>query len=74
MKANITEAKANLSKYIALVEEGEEILICRGKEPVAKITPYNSTEKRELGGCDIKITGDFDSKATNNEVAKLFGL
>ena len=34
----IHEAKTNLSKLIARAEAGEEIIIARGKQPVAKLT------------------------------------
>jgi prevent-host-death family protein len=36
---NIRAAKANLSKLLARVEAGEEIVIARGKTPVARLTP-----------------------------------
>ena len=44
----IHEAKANLSKLIARVEAGEEIVIARGKTPVARLTPIRlpSTARR----------------------------
>jgi prevent-host-death family protein len=35
----IHDAKTNLSKFIARVEAGEEIVIARGKMPVARRTP-----------------------------------
>jgi prevent-host-death family protein len=35
----IHEAKTNLSKLIARVEAGEEIVIARGDTPVVKLTP-----------------------------------
>jgi prevent-host-death family protein len=34
----IHQAKTNLSKLIARAEAGEEIVIARGKEPVARLT------------------------------------
>lgn len=33
------EAKTHLSRYLAEVEGGEEIVIARGKTPVAKLVP-----------------------------------
>ena len=39
---NIRAAKANLSKLLARVEAGEEIVIARGKTPVARLTPVRS--------------------------------
>ena len=32
-------AKTNLSKLLARVEAGEEIVIARGKTPIARLTP-----------------------------------
>jgi prevent-host-death family protein len=44
----IHAAKTNLSKLIARVEAGEEIVIARGKTPVARLTPIRprSTARR----------------------------
>jgi prevent-host-death family protein len=33
-------AKTNLSGLLVQVEKGEEILVSRGKEPIARIVPY----------------------------------
>lgn len=37
--ATIHEAKTHLSRLIAKVLEGEEVVVSRGKEPVVKIVP-----------------------------------
>lgn len=42
----IHDAKTNLSKLIARVEAGEEIVIARDNEPVAKLSPV---ARRETG-------------------------
>ena len=39
IRINIAEAKANLSRYLARVEDGETILVCRRNLPVAEIRP-----------------------------------
>ena len=36
----IHKAKTQLSKLIEQVERGEEVVIARGKEPVARLVPY----------------------------------
>ncbi len=46
MKVTIHKAKTNLSKLIAGVEEGREVVICRGQEPVAMIVPYRKPGTR----------------------------
>lgn len=45
----IHEAKTQLSKLIARVEAGEEIVIARGKQPVAKLTALPRPHRRVFG-------------------------
>lgn len=44
-KVKIHEAKTNLSKLIAKVEAGEEVVICRGDKEVARLVPANDDRK-----------------------------
>ena len=46
----IHDAKTNLSKLIARVEAGEEIVIARGKKPVAKVVPLTEAKRRPQFG------------------------
>ena len=39
MVVTIHEAKTHLSRLLHKVEEGEEIIVCRGKHPVARLVP-----------------------------------
>ena len=34
------EAKTHLSRYLAEVEQGKQIVIMRGQKPVARLVPY----------------------------------
>ncbi len=43
MTITVHEAKTHLSRYLVEVENGLEILIARGKKPVARLVPL--TEK-----------------------------
>ena len=45
------EAKTNLSKYVASVENRTEpfIVIARGRKPVAKIVPYEQETHARIG-------------------------
>ena len=53
---NMHEAKTNLSALLALVEKGEEVVICRANKPVARLEPYNrSSAKRQLGEAKGKL-------------------
>jgi prevent-host-death family protein len=46
----IHEAKTQLSRLIARVEAGEEIVIARGKVPVARLMPVLRQKKRPPAG------------------------
>ena len=48
---NIHEAKTHLSRYLARLEQGETIVLCRRNVPIAEIRPLPSasTEPRPLG-------------------------
>ena len=39
MQVNLHDAKTHLSRYLVEVENGLEILIARGKKPVARLVP-----------------------------------
>ncbi len=45
----IHEAKTNLSKLLRRVSVGEEIIITRSGEPIAKIVPIKPDQKRRFG-------------------------
>ncbi|MSP48498.1 MAG: type II toxin-antitoxin system Phd/YefM family antitoxin [Alphaproteobacteria bacterium] len=52
----IHKAKTDLSKLIARVEAGEEIVIARGKTPVARLVPVAKPKpKRQFGSMKGKI-------------------
>jgi prevent-host-death family protein len=55
LNINIHEAKAKLSEYLAAVEAGETVQICRRNVPVAQIVPLPRARKepRPVGlACD----------------------
>ncbi len=51
IKLNIHEAKTHLSKHLAKLKAGEQIVLCKRNQPVAKITalPEPSTRPRPIG-------------------------
>jgi prevent-host-death family protein len=64
IEVNIHEAKTHLSRLIAKVEEGEEVIIARAGEPVAKLVRADQPKRsRKLGGYEGKIwiADDFDA-------------
>jgi antitoxin (DNA-binding transcriptional repressor) of toxin-antitoxin stability system len=44
MIVTIYEAKTHLSRILQQVEQGEEVIVCRGKQPFARIVPSTSTK------------------------------
>lgn len=56
MRVNVHQAKTHLSKLLAAVEAGEEVIIARGDKPVARITPIRKPRKggwlKGKGGLD----------------------
>ena len=64
IEVNIHEAKTQLSRLIAKVEQGEEVVIARAGEPVAKLVRAEpATRSRKLGAYagKIWIADDFDA-------------
>jgi prevent-host-death family protein len=47
IKATIHEAKTHLSKLIMEVESGEEVVLYRDKEPVARLVGLRRTDKKQ---------------------------
>lgn len=61
-EVTIHEAKTHLSRLLRRVALGEEIVICRGRAPVALLVPAEGTRRRTLGidrGL-LKVAEDFD--------------
>jgi len=54
LTVKIGEAKTHLSGLIAKVEAGEEVIIARGKQPVAKLTRVRSATDVEAAIAEIK--------------------
>jgi prevent-host-death family protein len=70
----VTEAKAQLSSLVERVRRGEEIVIRRGREPVAKLTAYVPASKRRvLGDLEGQIWMSDDFAEPDEELERLFG-
>lgn len=72
---NIHDAKTHLSRLVARVEAGEEIVLARGGRPVARLVPVNvRTQPRKLGLLrgQMWIGPDFDAPEVNAEIARDF--
>ena len=64
VQVNIHEAKTHLSKLLARVREGEEIIIAKAGSPVARLIPVVQRPARRLPGSAkgrVTIAPDFDA-------------
>jgi prevent-host-death family protein len=69
----IHDAKTNLSKLIARVEAGEEIVIARGKTPVARLTPIRAPPPtRRFGALKgiVSVGPEFFEPLTDADLAE----
>ena len=69
----IHAAKTNLSKVLARVEAGEEIVIARGRTPIARLTPINAPPaKRQFGAFKglVSVGPEFFEPMTEAELAE----
>jgi prevent-host-death family protein len=72
---NISEAKAELSALIALVQQGDEVILAKSGKPVAKIVPYGGGTQRRVPGSmegELWIAPDFDQLP--DDMAEAFGM
>jgi len=72
-QVNVHEAKTQLSKLLAEVERGQEIIVARGGKPIAKLVPFPRPSKgRTLGGGkgDVWISPDFDAPLSPEELKR----
>jgi prevent-host-death family protein len=46
MTVTVHQAKTHLSRYLAAVEDGEEIVIARGKRAIAALVPLRKATSR----------------------------
>lgn len=78
MKVNIYEAKTNLSKYVEMLEKGDEdqIIITRFGKKVARMVLYKEDRiiQRIGAGDGMFDMSNFDPHAGDEEIIEDFGL
>jgi prevent-host-death family protein len=60
---NIHEAKTHLSRWLARVARGDEVVIAKAGKPIARLVPFHKPGQRTLGPDEGKvfIADDFDA-------------
>jgi antitoxin (DNA-binding transcriptional repressor) of toxin-antitoxin stability system len=74
----IGEAKTQLSKLVHMAEEGEEVVLCRGHRPVARVVPIlaatDGESRRKPGRMRgrVRVHEDFDEWP--QDIAQVLGI
>jgi prevent-host-death family protein len=72
MKINISEVKANLSKFVNMAYHGEKIVVLKNNVPVADIVPHHSEGKRTLGLLAGQLTVPDDFLEEDDQINSMF--
>ena len=76
-RVNTHEAKSQLSKLIAAVRDGEEVVICQAGKPVARLTAFEDKPRVPLLGIwegKVKFQPGWDSPETDAEIMAMFDV
>jgi antitoxin (DNA-binding transcriptional repressor) of toxin-antitoxin stability system len=69
---NISEAKTNLSKLVALVYRGEKVVIAKNNLPLVDLVIHKPEGKRRLGLLAGRFTVPEDIMEENAEINTMF--
>ena len=69
---NISEAKTNLSKLVALVYQGEKVVIAKNNLPLVDLVIHKPEGKRKLGLLSGKFTVPETIMDEDAEINELF--
>ncbi len=74
LQVNVHEAKSTLSALLKRAESGDEVIIARRGQPVAKLVPVRSARGLPVGifKGQIVIGPDFDAPLPD-DIAEAFG-
>jgi len=64
LTVNVHQAKTHLSRLLARVTHGEEVIIAKGGRPIARLVPVEEPPVRRVAGTArgrIDIAPDFDA-------------
>jgi prevent-host-death family protein len=72
IEVGVHEAKTNLSRLLRAVAAGEEVVIRRGGEPIAKLVPFPERRARVLGEDTGRyvVPDDFDAPLTDADLER----
>jgi prevent-host-death family protein len=59
IQMNVAEAKAKLSELLDLASRGDDVVIARAGQPVARLVPVAAPPPRTLGFLSIDVDDDL---------------
>jgi prevent-host-death family protein len=74
---NTHEAKSQLSRLIAAVRNGEEVVICQAGKPAARLTAFEPVRKKPrlgTGRSKVILHAGWDSPETDAEIEAMFDV
>jgi prevent-host-death family protein len=77
MEVNIHQAKTHLSRLLQRVAEGEEVVIARAGEPIARlvrIQPERTTRPLGMYKDSVVVADDFDAPLPPELLAQFLGV
>ena len=72
MIVNISEAKANLSKLVNMVYQGEKVVIAKNNMPLVDLVIHKPEGKRKLGLLAGKLQIPVDIMEEDAEINEMF--
>jgi prevent-host-death family protein len=66
---NIHEAKTQLSRLLAQVQAGEEVIIAKAGKPQAKLIPFSEPHARRPGLAKGAVTDEFFEPLPEDELS-----
>jgi len=67
-EVKVQDAKTHLSALLARVERGEQIVIARGRQPVARLVPIDGQDRRDLGFVSYSVPDTFFDPLPDDEL------
>ncbi len=71
IQVNIHEAKTHLSRLLAQVATGEEVVIAKSGKPLARLVPVSDAKSRRTLGRDLglfEVPEDFNAPLPEDEL------
>lgn len=76
MQVNVHQAKTHLSRLLERARAGDEVIIAKNGEPIARLVPVAQRRQPRTPGSmkgKIRIAADFDAPLPKNILSRFHG-